>query len=122
MGSSVPPPIVQPSTLSAARRLALSAAIMVVVEMCFGLYSFLTARVLHGSTLSPLAFAWVRDLIASSALLAAAAVLEWRKLPEQRAFWIAREDHMRLMLLGLCVRGEEVMQRGGVSSSPAKLL
>lgn len=81
-----------------ARRLALSSVLMIAVEVCFGLYSYSTSTVLKGRTLSPLAFAWVRDVIAAAALLSAAAAVESRKAAP--AFWIRKEDHTHLLLLG----------------------
>ena len=79
--------------LTAASLLA-TALIMIVVEFLFGAYSYLTAQALHGTSLSPLAFAWVRDAIASGSLLIAAFAFEvYRKAPADRQF-VPDEGHV----------------------------
>jgi drug/metabolite transporter (DMT)-like permease len=84
-----------------AKGLLATALIMVVVEVLFGLYSFLTAKALHGTSLSPLAFAWIRDAIAAASLLIAAFIYERRsKAPADRRFLPDERDWPRFLACG----------------------
>ena len=76
---------------------------LVVVQSLFGAYAYFTSRVLSGpGAVSPLAFAWVRDVIATAALAAAVGVRAAR-LPagQPRVLLPAAPDGLRVLACGL---------------------
>jgi drug/metabolite transporter (DMT)-like permease len=85
---------------SHAARMAIAAAIMVVVELIFAVYAYLTSHALSGSTLSPLVFAWLRDVFATVLLLSAAYVSELQRPEPEQRFWPAEAHWLRLLLCG----------------------
>ncbi len=82
--------------------MAIAAGCMIIVELSFAIYSYLTSRVLHGTgAVSPLAFAWLRDVVGTSLLLGATVLGEFRKPPSARVFWPHEADRLRVALCGL---------------------
>jgi len=119
--------------LSPGLSFVLCAVLMTTVAACFGSYSVATSLALpKDSTLSPLVFALLRDVIGTSSLLATAAFVEWRRRPNgngrlSNARWswcyrlgIAAEDRWRVLLVGLCgVWGAQGMSALAIANSTA---
>jgi drug/metabolite transporter (DMT)-like permease len=83
------------------RSLFLAGCCMVTAQLIFSIYTYLTARVLHAGGASPLAFAWLRDLLAVILLLSATTLVEMRKPVGERCLFPAQDDLIRVALCGL---------------------
>jgi drug/metabolite transporter (DMT)-like permease len=94
------PPSLLPHARTPAQRIAIAACIMLCVEVVFAVYAYLTSHALSGSKLSPLVFAWLRDVVATALLLSAAFASERRRPAAERRFWPAEEHWLRLLLCG----------------------
>lgn len=94
MGKSVNPP-------TSLRSLFFAGCCMVTAQLIFAIYSYLTSRVLHSGGASPLAFAWLRDVLASILLMSATTIIELRKPVGERRLYPAQSDLMRVALCGL---------------------
>ena len=93
-------PPVSAAAQSPAQRITIAACIMVCVELIFAVYAYLTSHALSGSKLSPLVFAWLRDVFATLLLLSAAYISERRRPASECRFWPEEKHWLRLLLCG----------------------